>query len=47
MAGSPAFNANILEGDVILKINGLDVLSDADSDLALWSEQLRKSNLFA
>jgi S1-C subfamily serine protease len=28
--GSPAFNANILEGDVILKMNGEDVLSVAD-----------------
>jgi hypothetical protein len=27
--GSPAFNANILEGDVILKMNGEDVMSDA------------------
>jgi hypothetical protein len=28
--GSPAFNANILESDVILKMNGEDVVSDAD-----------------
>jgi len=28
--GSPAYNANILEGDVILKMNGEDVLSVAD-----------------
>ena len=29
-SGSPAFNANILEGDVVLKMNGEDVMSDAD-----------------
>lgn len=29
-SGSPAFNANILEGDVILKMNGEDVMSVAD-----------------
>jgi hypothetical protein len=46
--GSPAFNANILEGDVVLKINGEDVLSPADlrehlgkfagqkADLEIW-----------
>jgi S1-C subfamily serine protease len=27
---SPAFRANILEGDVVLKMNGQDVLSQAD-----------------
>lgn len=29
-SGSPAFNANILEGDVILNLNGEDVVSDVD-----------------
>jgi hypothetical protein len=28
--GSPAFNANLLEGDVILKTDGEDVMSEAD-----------------
>ena len=28
--GSPAFNANILEGDVILKMNGEEVMSPPD-----------------